>query len=288
MSLELGASKTDIEYHYNEDPEFFKIWLGEKLSYTSARYHDWPSGSITTNNLDQAQERKHQYHFEALNLKQGECILDVGCGWGSFLNYSSQYNHVNGIGITLSSEQSHYCSGILPNNFTVYERSYTDYNPDGKIGGIVTMGSLEHFCRERMSYDEKIYVYKQYFERCADWLKTRGRISLQSVMWGENILDEKRETLLPLDVFPGTNPPSLSELVTASNNQFDVIYVEDGTNDYTLTCQAWLANIRRRRNEIIGMIGEHGFDHYEKYMRRSIAGFQRRRMLLVRVVFQKR
>ncbi len=86
-----------ISFHYENDPEFFKIVTGDDWwTYSSPLWED------STLSLTQAQESKFAWYAQQMNLAPGKKILDVGCGWGGPLVYFCKQFQVSGVGISVS------------------------------------------------------------------------------------------------------------------------------------------------------------------------------------------
>ena len=83
--------------HYDTGNDLFKNMLDKRLVYTCAFWKN-------TKNLDKAQENKLELSCKKLKLKPGMNILDIGCGFGSFLKYACEKYKIKGIGITVSKE----------------------------------------------------------------------------------------------------------------------------------------------------------------------------------------
>ena len=132
--------RQSIAAHYDRPPEFFLAWLDPSRSYTHGFY------ASDDDDLAAAQARKLQYAIDALGLVPGMHAFDMGCGWGSFLEYAGRRGiHVHGI--TLSRDQCEFVrerirAEALP--CTVEYVDFLDYRPDRTFDAAVFMGSLEH------------------------------------------------------------------------------------------------------------------------------------------------
>ena len=122
--------------HYDKGNDLYKAMLDKRLVY-SCGY--WKKAK----NLDQAQEAKFDLICKKLNLKSGQKILDIGCGWGSFAKYAAEKYKVRVVGITVSKEQvaiaKKLCEG-LPVEIRLQD--YRDI--DEKFDHIVSIGMFEH------------------------------------------------------------------------------------------------------------------------------------------------
>src|SRR5690606_26251651 len=135
------------EKHYDLGNEFFRDMLDARMTYTCG-YWD----QATT--LDEAQEAKLDLVCQKLGLEPGMTVLDIGCGWGSFMRFAAERYGVQCTGITISKEQAEYgqkmCEG-LPVKFV--RQDYRDLS--GQYDRIVSLGMVEHVGRKN---------YRTYFE----------------------------------------------------------------------------------------------------------------------------
>src|SRR5574341_1245654 len=88
-----------VQYHYDVGDDFYSLWLDRRLQYSCAYF---PTGA---EDLDTAQERKLDYICRKLRLRQGERLVDIGCGWGALVIYAAERYGVDATGITLSERQ---------------------------------------------------------------------------------------------------------------------------------------------------------------------------------------
>lgn len=133
-------NRESVARHYDRPPAFFLAWLGPSRSYTHGFY------SSRDDDLTAAQHRKLQFAIDALGLRPGMDVLDVGCGWGSFLGYAGARG-IRVHGITLSRDQHAFVSELIRAHdlpCTVECVDFHDYRPTLRFDGVVLMGSLEH------------------------------------------------------------------------------------------------------------------------------------------------
>lgn len=282
-----GASPEAIQYHYDVGTEFYRLWLDGGLIYSAARWHD-SSRKLHEVSLEKAQERKLDFHLASVGTRPGFKLLDVGCGWGGLLSRAvTHYGIEKGVGLTLSEAQHSHIAALHESRIQAILSSYASHPRDEKYDGIISIGAFEHFVRPNMPSDEKIDVYRGFFERCSGWLSPGGRLSLQSITWG-NIPPEFRIQILPQDVFPESDLPTVEEIFAASAGVLQVVRLENNPLDYAVTLEEWLRRLRARRQEILRMDGGGPlFEAYEDYLRKCIVGFRRNRINLVRIVFER-
>lgn len=283
-----GASKGAIAHHYDNGIEFYKLWLGDDLYYTSAKHTDTLTGAVIHPDYAKAQEAKSKFHLDAIGADENASILDIGCGWGTTLRYADRNNRYrSAVGLTLSEEQGDFIRSLGLSNCEVLVQSYEHYTAPKTYDGILTLGALEHFAKPNMSRDEKIAVYRGYFERCHSWLKKGGHLSLQCSTWN-GISRNMARRIVPNDVFPESDLAYENEVLEAAEPYFELHYYERSMTDYIMTIKHWHDRLRENRKAITELIGPESFEFHDRYMRRVSAGFKRRRLQLSRFVFRGR
>jgi cyclopropane-fatty-acyl-phospholipid synthase len=89
-----------ISHHYDVSNRFYELLLGPTMAYTCAVYpYDGAS-------LEDAQIEKVDLVCRKLDLKPGQRLLDVGCGWGTMVLHAAQHYGVRTLGVTLSRQQA--------------------------------------------------------------------------------------------------------------------------------------------------------------------------------------
>ena len=283
-----GASADAIRYHYDVGTEFYRLWLDSEINYSAARWSSLPGLQAgATQSLEDAQTAKLDFHLDAVEVGKGHRLLDVGCGWGSLIKRALLSREVaHATALTLSQDQYDYVAGLALPNTDLRLQSYTDYEPELPFDAVISIGAFEHFSHPEMELNAKIAAYRGFFERCQRWLVRRGKLSLQTITWGGAIPRSATPMIMAQDVFPETDPPYIEDVVAASKDSFELLYMENRREDYVRTLQVWLARLRDRRAEATAMIGEEGFVFYDRYLRRSIYGFKKKELQLCRFVFQ--
>src|SRR6478609_2198304 len=94
----------NVQAHYDLSNDFFRLFLGPTMMYTSAYFE---RDDMTQ---DEAQEAKIRLAFSKCDLRPGQRLLDIGCGWGTTIIRAVENHGVQGIGITLSGEQATYAN----------------------------------------------------------------------------------------------------------------------------------------------------------------------------------
>ncbi len=232
--------RESVAEHYDRPPDFFLAWLDPSRSYTHGFYaseHD----DVAT-----AQRRKLQFAVDALGLRAGMEVLDVGCGWGCFLEHAGRLG-IRVHGLTLSREQHAYVTGLIRDQrlpCTVTLVDFFDYRPPQAFDGAVFMGSLEHIPDYRFAARFLARHLRPEAAVYADFVTTReGRLA---------------GAFLRKYIFPGiTGYVELGRLVTAlSTAGFNVRELADDTLSDAWTVRDWALALERCRGDLAARHGE--------------------------------
>lgn len=276
--VSFGGSAQAIRHHYDVGNEFYRLWLDDSLTYSAAM---WPGGQDQT--LAEAQQRKLDFHLDNVDLPENGSLLDIGCGWGAMLRRAASRRALSrAVGLTLSEEQArHIASGGAP-NVSVRLENWADHVPEEKYDGIISIGAFEHFADPRQNADDRLHVYRGFFERCRSWLAPGGALSLQTIVYGDMDAEEAN-AFIANEIFPAAELPRPSEIFAAADRIFEIVSYHNNGIDYARTCEAWFANLRRRRDDALALVGEETVVRYERYLRLSAAGFRLGRIGLARM-----
>ena len=265
-----GRSARDVSYHYNLGNVLFQNMLDKYMTYSCAYWKD-----ATT--LDEAQINKLKLICEKIYLKPGMTLLDVGCGWGSFMKYAAQNYGTKCIGITLSQDQVKLGNSLckeLP--IEIQLKDYRDVN--GKYDRIVSVGMIEHVGKKN---------YRTFFEIMNKCLKDEGLFLLHTI----GTLNPKTANADPWTnkyIFPNGELPTVQRIAKAAEGLF---VMEDWHNlgiDYSKTTIAWFNNFDRNWEKIKSKNYDDRFYRMWKYFLLTQAGaFRSRRNHLWQIVFSK-
>ncbi len=225
VNLQRGEHAFKVaKVHYDLGNDLFRAMLGKRLVYSCGYW-------ATADNLDDAQAAKLDLVCRKLQLKPGQRILDIGCGWGEALKYAAEHYGVEGVGVTVSREQADYarelCAG-LP-----IEIRLQDYRElDERFDAVYSIGMFEHVGGKN---------YRTYFETVRRCLKEEGLSVLHSI--GSNSAPAQPDPWIEKYIFPNSMIPAASQVTAALE---DLFVIEDWHNfgaDYDRTLIAWQANI---------------------------------------------
>ncbi|MFL5538179.1 MAG: class I SAM-dependent methyltransferase [Longimicrobiaceae bacterium] len=146
-----GSRQWDLEgirYHYDAGNDFYRLYLGERMIYSCAYF---PTGA---EDLDRAQELKLEHICRKLRLREGERLLDVGCGWGGLVIYAAERYGVRALGVTLSREQHALATERIreagvQDRVEVRIQDYRDLREE-PFDRVASVGMFEHVGRPRL------------------------------------------------------------------------------------------------------------------------------------------
>ncbi len=257
------------EQHYDIGNDVFEAMLDPTMSYSCGYWHQ-------ADNLEQAQLNKLDLICRKLELRPGERLLEIGCGWGGLAQHAASHYGVEVVGVTVSREQlqlaQQRCSG-LPVRFELM-----DYRElDGRFDKIVSVGMFEHVGAKN---------YPAYFDTASRLLGDEGLFLLHTI--GSHKTFTTVDPWIDRYIFPNGKLPSARELADVLEGRF---LIEDWHNfgpDYDRTLTAWWARFEHAWPGLEAKYGER-FHRMWKYYLLSCAGFFRSRQgQLWQLVLSKR
>jgi cyclopropane-fatty-acyl-phospholipid synthase len=260
------GSRRNIEAHYDLGNDFYKAWLDPTMLYSSAIF-DQPEM-----NLEAAQHRKLDRIREKLDLRGGESVLEIGCGWGALAADLSERSDAMVTGITLSPSQLAWAKDVLrqrqlENRVSLHLRDYRDLR-----GGFDRIVSIEMFEAVGEQY------WPDYFATLKRSLKPGGRAVLQIITIDEDRFDRyrRRADFIQKYIFPGGFLPSDTAIAAqAERSGLALTEVEHFGQSYARTLAEW----RTRFNANWERIEPLGFDArfrrlWNYYLSYCEAGFE--------------
>jgi cyclopropane-fatty-acyl-phospholipid synthase len=240
------ADRNDLEFTYSLIDRLFRLSLGELADFSCAKY----DGDFTLS-LEQAQARKHDFVAEQVGIGPGRRVLDLGCGWGPMLDVVRRRGGT-GVGVTLSSAQVAACrrNGLDVRLADARKLTGEEF---GSFDAVVSLGAFEHFCSpEEHAAGHQDDIYRDLFARVAEVLPDHGRLYLQTMVFGRNMIpladvdiDAPRESdawylALLGRQFPGSLLPfGRDQVVECAQPHFDLVSSSSGRLDYIETIRQW-------------------------------------------------
>jgi len=271
-----GGSAEGIRHHYDISNEYWGLLLGPSYTYSAGIWN------TPDEDLETAQERKINWHLAAAKANKARSALEVGCGWGTILNKLAQTPQIKKmVGLTLSNAQAEYIETLRLPNTQVRVENWARYEPEGKFDSIISIGAFEHFAKPIESQAEKIAVYRDFFERCNKWLNPNGRMALQTIAFG-NMKREAANEFMFTEIYPESDLPFLSDIVTAIEGFFEIVEMRNDRFDYARSYDAWNKNLQKKRKKALSMVGEEQVKRFEKFFKMGSIGMRMGKIHLLR------
>jgi cyclopropane-fatty-acyl-phospholipid synthase len=264
------TDKRAISHHYDVGNDFYEIVLGPSMVYSCAY---WPDPAAT---LETAQADKLELVCRKLDLKPGQRLLDVGCGWGSMALHAAREHGVSVVGITLSQEQAGYARKRaadegLTDRVEIRVQDYRDVR-DGPFDAISSIGMAEHVGAER---------YLEYTQTLHDLLVPGGRLLNHQIARRP----QRDETAYTVDefidayVFPDGELQPIGATVTLLERAgFEVRDVESIREHYAHTLRRWVANLEADWARAMELTSPGRARVWRLYMAASALAFERNRI----------
>jgi cyclopropane-fatty-acyl-phospholipid synthase len=252
-----------VRHHYDVGNEFFALFLDESMTYSCAFFSKTEGGT-----LEEAQRAKLDLVCTKLGLKEGETVLDVGCGWGSFAEYASEHYGVRVVGITLSENQAEFAARRLGDRAEIQLMDYRDVarKYPRHFDAIASIGMVEHVGASRID---------EYAAVLAAALKPGGRL-LNHGISRVRVGDPEAGPFSERYVFPDGAPLHLSRIQAAVERAGLITdHVEGFAHDYADTLREWLVRLERRMDDAVRLAGEERVRIWRVYLRAARRGFER-------------
>jgi cyclopropane-fatty-acyl-phospholipid synthase len=251
MFGQIRTNKRAISKHYDVDSEFFMQFLDKKIpSYTQGVY------VTDEESLEQATARKFDYCFQALDLKPGDHVLDIGPGWGAWLEYASSRG-IRGTGITISEASLNYLksrSAAQGYNWNIMFADFLEFNPTEKYDAIVIMGVIEHLPQ----YDRVVQQFSKL-------IKPGGKIFLDG---SADVRKFAVAKFLVKHVYPGNHSYMvLHDLLRAlALTPLRLSELHNDSWSYYLTARQWAKNLDANKSVVTSKFGEDVYRRFRLYL----------------------
>lgn len=266
-----SRSAKNISYHYDRGNEFYKLWLDESMTYSCAYFRS------ENDTLEKAQQQKYEHICRKLQLKKGETLVDIGCGWGGMLIYAAKHYGIKGVGCTLSKAQVDYGQQKIKKEGLEDEVSivYQDYRKlTGTFDKFVSIGMFEHVGKK--------YI-PTFLAKVRSLLKSGGLGLLHTI---------GKEKPTPPDawtiryIFPGGYIPVLDEIIRAMGKTGLVPNdVENLRIHYAMTLDEWSRRYEANVAAVRKMFDERFVRMWRMFLNGSAAGFRYGTTRLYQIMF---
>jgi cyclopropane-fatty-acyl-phospholipid synthase len=253
QSNPVGKAQKNVAHHYDIGNDFYRLFLDRGMQYSCAYFMN------DDNTLEEAQQNKLRLIASKLNLKAGQRVLDIGCGWGDMALYFARMENVSVLGVTLSKEQCSLANEKakqlgLADRARFELRDYRDVTD--RFDRIVSVGMFEHV---------GVHHYGEFFAKVNQLMTDDGIMLLHSI--GHMSPPGTASPWLRKYIFPGAYSPALSEVFTAvEQNSLWVTDVEFLRLHYAKTLAHWERRFQTNRALVAQMYDERFCRMWEFYL----------------------
>ena len=275
-----SKSKKYISKHYDLGNEFFSSWLDKSLTYSSAVYKN------EKDDLEIAQRNKFQELINLMNIKDGNKVLEIGCGWGGFAEFLAKNYDVSVDCITISKNQYEFTkkkifNSGLNNKVNVKFLDYRDLKE--KYDHVASIEMIEAVGEKYMD---------QYFGTIKNVLNYGGTAAIQGIVIKDELFERYRanEDFIQKYIFPGGFLPSIQFMENLiKKNDLKLEKINTYSDDYARTLATWRKNFLGAWEKISPL----GFDEYFKrmwefYLSYCEGGFKSRNINLIQFSMSNR
>ena len=248
----ISRSVTNVAHHYDLEEDFFRLFLDKNMHYSCAYFTD------ETNSLEQAQSNKCERICKKLLLKNGQRILDIGCGWGSMAFYIAEHFDVEITGITLSKQQLAIARRLAQEkglkNIRFEQQDYR--HAQGQYDRIVSIGMFEHVGKPN---------YPTYFKKVQALLADDGVALIHTI--GSSSISTETNPWIRKHIFPGGSIPALSEVVNEiEHTKLILTDIEVLRLHYAQTLNHWQQRFQRHQQDICADKGAAFYRMWDFYL----------------------
>ena len=275
-----SKSKKYISKHYDLGNEFFSSWLDKSLTYSSAVFKN------EKDDLEIAQRNKFQELINLMNIKDGNKVLEIGCGWGGFAEFLAKNYDVSVDCITISKNQYEFTkkrifNSGLNNKVNVKFLDYRDLKE--KYDHVASIEMIEAVGEKYMD---------QYFGTIKNVLNYGGTAAIQGIVIKDDLFERYRanEDFIQKYIFPGGFLPSIQFMENLiKKNDLKLEKINTYSDDYARTLATWRKNFLGAWEKISPL----GFDEYFKrmwefYLSYCEGGFKSRNINLIQFSMSNR
>lgn len=266
-----------IHHHYDVSNTFYEYVLGPSMTYTCAVF---PTEDAT---LEEAQENKYDLICRKLDLKPGQRLLDLGCGWGGMVRHAAKHYGVKALGVTLSEQQALWAQQAIKEQGLddLAEVRFSDYRnvPERDFDAVSSIGLTEHI---------GVGNYPAYFGFIRDRLKPQGRLLNHCITRNDNTNDGSAGAFIDRYVFPDGELAGSGTIVRAAEDAgLEVQHHENFRVHYAKTLTGWNKNLVDNWDACVAEVGLGTAKVWGLYMAGSRIGFERNKIQLHHVLATK-
>ncbi|MEC5216071.1 cyclopropane-fatty-acyl-phospholipid synthase [Actimicrobium sp. GrIS 1.19] len=256
-----------VQYHYDVSNEFYQCWLDENMVYSCA-YFEHGNEDLAT-----AQRKKIDHILTKIQLRPGQTLLDIGCGWGALAMRAAQHFGARCVGVTLSEKQAELATrrvaeAGLSDRIEIRLQDYRDVT--GTFDRITSVGMFEHVgLRNLPSYFAKIHALL-----ADDGIAMNHGITSTDPDSGDSPYGNGE--FVGKYVFPHGELPHIGLALRAmQQGGLEVVDLENLRRHYARTCALWAENFEGRAADIRRIAGERRYRIWRVYLAGAAYAFER-------------
>jgi cyclopropane-fatty-acyl-phospholipid synthase len=252
-----------VRHHYDVSNDFFALFLDSSMTYSCALF------SRGANTLEEAQEAKRELVCQKLELQAGERVLDVGCGWGSFVMHAAANHGVRAVGITLSPAQAELArrrvaEAGLSDRVEIRLADYRDLAGE-RYDAIASIGMVEHVGASQIDL---------YARQLAGLLDPGGRLLNHGIARLRHG-DPEAGLFSERYVFPDAAPLHVSRVILALERAgIEPLHVEGLRQDYADTLSHWIDRLDANLEQAERLADGERLRVWRLYLRAARHGFE--------------
>lgn len=247
-----------ISSHYDNDSDFF-------LTFMDKRHRCYTQGVFQSDDepLEDAMTRKMDLALDAIQVRPGDHVLEVGGGWGAFMEHAGRRG-IKVTTLTLAQESERYLNELIAREglpATVVREHALRYAAPQRYDAIVNMGVTEHLPN-----------YKATLRQYASLVKPGGRVYLDALAMRTK---HDVSTFMSRYIYPGKSSPLVLHqyLRQVAKSPFELVSVDDDRHNYHLTCAEWARRLDAAREEIVRRWGDPFYRRFRLFLWGSAASF---------------
>jgi cyclopropane-fatty-acyl-phospholipid synthase len=269
---QVRSDKAWIAEHYDEDPEFFELFLDRRhRSYSQAVFES------EGESLEDAMTRKLDFALAAVGAQPGDRVLDIGGGWGAFVEYAGKKG-IRVTSLTISRRSREYIQALIDRDGLPCEvrfEHFFEHETAEPYDAIVNLGVTEH-----------LPDYAGTLRRYHALLKPGGRVYLDASACR---IKHQVSSFTEKHLFPGNGSPlCLADYVTAlSTSPLELERVINDRESYLLTCRHWAERLDAQREVVEQRWGLRRYRQFRIYLWGCVDGFRRDIVQAYRLVLRR-
>ncbi len=249
-----------VREHYDRGNDFFGWFLGERMVYTSGFFEN-PNQTV-----EQGQDNKMNLVCKKLQLKPGERLLDIGCGWGTLTRHAAKYFGADATGVTIAERQTEFGNKRikdwgLEDRARILCKDYRDIPTNQTFDKISSLEMVEH-----VGVKNLVSFYEQVRDLLSDeglfllqWTGLRRGLRPEDLIWG---------LFMNKYIFPGADAslPPAGMLKAMEKAGWETHSVENVSIHYAWTIKKWHDNWLSNKDEVVKTYGERWFRIWHMFL----------------------